>query len=264
MIDKIIEYETSPKNDEWFNRFVVAGGDTYSELGGYSGPEFDLYEGEELTAKAIEIMSDFEAVTLWASDGSLSTKSLIHEISNGCGFLYLSGHGNAVSWVTHPPVSEENIGLLSNLLIPFLKNRNKLPITVSGACLNSQFDVHPLRIFQDPFLLFSWHYKCWSWTLTSSPFGGSIATIGNTHLSWMDMEFGGGGSNWLELQFFNEYVNGTATLGNIWKNVLTSYVDTFPIDWETPSGSMSCIDAKTVQQWTLIGDPSLKIGGYSQ
>jgi hypothetical protein len=266
-IEKIIDYETSPKDNEWFNRFIVAGGDTYSEVGGYIGPEFDLYEGEEITAEAIEIMSDFEAVKLWASDGSLSTKSLLREISNGCCFLYLSGHGNAGSWVTHPPISEENIGSLSNLMIPFLRNRNKLPITVSGACLNSQFDVHPLRFFQDPFityLYFTRYLTCLSWSLTSSPFGGSIATIGNTHLSWMDIEFDGGGSNWLELQFFKEYVNGTTTLGTIWKNAITRYVETFPIDWETPSGKTSSIDAKTVQQWTLIGDPSLKIGGYYQ
>lgn len=149
--------------------------------------------------------------------------------------------------------------------LSLLRNRNKLPIAVSGACLNSQFDVHPLRFFQDPFityLYFTRYLTCWSWALTSSPFGGSIATIGNTHLSWMDIEFGGGGSNWLELQFFKEYVNGTTTLGNIWKNAITRYVETFPIDWDTPSGSTSSIDAKTVQQWTLIGDPTLNIGGY--
>lgn len=124
MIDKIINYETATANGEWFNRFVVAGGDTYSEAVDtrYSGPEFDSFEGEEITAEAISIMSDFEAVTLWASKGTLSTMSLLREISNGCGFLYLSGHGNAGTWVTYPPNSNENTGRLSNPLIPLLLN----------------------------------------------------------------------------------------------------------------------------------------------
>ncbi|MDG6218185.1 MAG: C25 family cysteine peptidase [Candidatus Thermoplasmatota archaeon] len=264
MINKIIDYETSPKDDTWFNRFVVAGGDTYSEAvdSKYVGPKYNLYEGEKITAEAVEIMSEFEAIKLWGSTETLSEISLLREITTGCGFLYLSGHGNAGSWVTYPPNRNEEIGRLTNLLIPFLRNRNKLPITISGGCLNSQFDVHPSRIFQNPYYYSTWRYKCWSWMLTSLPYGGSIATIGNTHLSWMDIEFGGGGSNWLELQFFKEYVNGTTTLGNIWKNAITSYVETFPIDWDTPSGSTSSIDAKTVQQWVLIGDPTLILKPY--
>jgi hypothetical protein len=262
MIDKIIDYETSNKDERWFNRFVVAGGDTYSEAKGNIGDEFDSYEGEILTAAAVEIMSDFQAVKLWASTGTLSTMSLINEITTGCGFLYLSGHGNPGLWTTNLPSSKKNVGLLPNLLIPLLRNTNKLPVCIVGACLNSKFDVHPLRIFYDNLIYFTWSYKCWSWALTSSPLGGSVATLGNTHLSWMDIEFGGGGSNWLELQFFREYVNGTTILGDIWKNAITSYVETFPIDWGTPSGKTSSIDAKTVQQWVLFGDPTLMIGGF--
>ncbi|MBS3802121.1 MAG: hypothetical protein KGY65_05155, partial [Candidatus Thermoplasmatota archaeon] len=105
----------------------------------------------------------------------------------------------------------------------------------------------------------TWLDKCWSWKLTSSPFGGSIATIGCTGLSWQGIEFGGGGSDWLELEFFKEYANGTTILGDIWKNVITKYVEEFPINWDTPSGEKSSLDAKTVQEWALIGDPTLKI-----
>ncbi|HMA83744.1 MAG TPA: hypothetical protein VKP59_05900, partial [Candidatus Thermoplasmatota archaeon] len=75
------------------------------------------------------------------------------------------------------------------------------------------------------------------------------------------IEFGGGGSDWLELEFFKEYANGTTILGDIWKNVITKYVEEFPIDWNTPSAEKSSLDAKTVQEWALIGDPTLEIGG---
>lgn len=51
-------------------------------------------------------------------------------------------------------------------------------------------------------------------------------------------------------------------IGQVWKDVLTSYLQFFPINWETPSGGSHSINAKTVQEWTLLGDPSLAIGGY--
>ncbi len=258
MIKKIIDYETSV-DDSWFRKMVVAGGDTYSEARGYIGSEFDSYEGEELTQQAINIMSDFEAIRLWASTNTLSTTTLLRSINDGCGFLYLSGHGNPGIWLTHPPNSSQKIGYFPNTFISLLRNNHKLPIAIDGGCLNCRFDVRPLRILHDPFTYHTWHNKCWGWALTSLPYGGSIATIGNTHLSWMDIEFGGGGSNWLELQFFREYANGTLILGNIWKNAITSYVETFPINWDTLSGNTSSIDVKTVQQWTLIGDPTLQI-----
>ena len=72
----------------------------------------------------------------------------------------------------------------------------------------------------------------------------------------------GGGVDWLNVQLFKEYSSDVKILGQIWKNAITKYLDEFPIDWETPSGEVSSIDAKSVQEWTLLGDPSLKIGGY--
>ncbi|RLF56610.1 MAG: hypothetical protein DRN27_09375 [Thermoplasmata archaeon] len=114
-------------------------------------------------------------------------------------------------------------------------------------------------MFCNPYIYGTWHRDCWSWKLTSLPHGGSIATIGCTGLSWQGIEFGGGGSDWLNIQFFKEYANGETTLGTIWKNAITEYVQTFPINWNTPSGKTSSIDAKTVQEWILIGDPTLEI-----
>jgi len=259
MINKIITYETETDYDEWFHQFVVAGGDTYSEARGYEGDIFNSYEGEQLTGEAIDIMSGFEATTLWASTETLSTLSIIKAINDGCGFLYLSGHGSPGVWCTHPPNSAKKVGSLPNQLMPFLRNKNKLPICIVGGCHNSQFDVHPFRIFQDSFMFNTWRSKCWSWKLTSSPHGGAVATIGCTGLGWQGIEFGGGGANWLNIQFFKEYSNGTTTLGTIWKNTITKYLQNFPIDWETPSGKLSSLDAKTVQEWTLIGDPSLQV-----
>lgn len=259
MINKIIRYETETDYDGWFHRFVVAGGDTYSEARGYIGEIYDSYEGEVLTSEAVDIMSGFNATKLFASTETLSTLSLIKAINQGCGFLYLSGHGSSGVWNTHPPNSDKTVGNLPNMLMSLLRNKNRLPVCIVGACHNSKFDVNPLRFFCNPYIYGTWHRDCWSWKLTSLPHGGSIATIGCTGLSWQGIEFGGGGVNWLNIQFFREYANGETTLGEIWKNVITEYVQTFPINWDSPSGKTSSIDAKTVQEWILIGDPTLKI-----
>ena len=41
----------------------------------------------------------------------------------------------------------------------------------------------------------------------------------------------------------------------VYSKTITDYIDTFsPNDDE--------LDRKTVEQWVLLGDPSLKIGGY--
>lgn len=262
-VDKIINYERTTYGSDWFKNMVVAGGDTYSEAREYYGDQYDEYEGEVNTQKAIDIMTNFTPIRLWASTGNLTTVALIKAINDGCGFLYLSGHGNPSVWVTHPPNSTAKVGNLPTLFMPFLINRNKLPICIVGGCHNSEFDVKPLNIIKDPISYSTWIPECWSWKMASKPFGGAIATIGCTGLGWQGIEYGGGGANWLNIQFFREYANGTDILGKIWKNTLTSYLEHFPIDWETPAGETSSLDAKTVQEWVLLGDPSLKIGGYA-
>jgi len=90
---------------------------------------------------------------------------------------------------------------------------------------------------------------------------GSIATIGSTGLCWYSAEYDGAGSNYLSTRFFKEYANGEKILGKIWYKCINSFLENNPIDWDEPSGSGSCIDSKTVQEWVLLGDPSLTIGG---
>ncbi|MCD4664447.1 MAG: hypothetical protein K8R68_04185, partial [Bacteroidales bacterium] len=208
--------------------------------------------------------------------------NIIKAVNVGCGFLYFSGHGNPAIWLTNTP-NDTDVGRFTIFHMPFLINRNKLPVCIVGGCHNSQFDVSPLDMFRgfreeglryfhsptkkDPYMGSFWNnewpLECWSWHLMSKPYGGSIATIGCTGLGWLGVEFGGGGINWLELQFFREYVTGTDIIGQIWKNALTEYLNNFSIDWATSAGGTSSLDAKTVQEWVLLGDPSLKIGGYS-
>ena len=250
IVKKIIDYEKNPASSSWFKNMVVVAGDTYAEeYYDYNGSDIG-YEGEINTQKALDIMNDFHPIKLWASTGNLDSYGLriIMAINRGCGFIYFSGHGSASTWFTYTPNWSDATGRFSLRHMLFLVNRNKLPVCIVGGCHNSQFDVNP--------------NPCWSYRMMSKPCGGSIATIGSTGLAWIGVEYGGGGADWLEIEFFKEYKNGTETIGQLWKNELTHFLNTFSIDWGTPSGGISSIDAKVVQQWTLLGDPTLKIGGY--
>lgn len=259
MVRKIISYEKQSADPSWFRRMGVVGGDTYQEYIGF--------EGEIYNQKVIDVMGDFSAVKLWVSNGYLSKKGwmIVKLINQGCGFLYLSGHGSPSKWATKTSEGDW-VGDFNQYMMFFLNNRHKLPVCLVGACHNSQFDTDPINLLtdtEDALVHSTWLPESWSWRLTSHPRGGSIATIGSTGLCWYGVEYGGGGTDWLNVQFFKEYSNNTEILGQVWKNVLTGFVDVFPIDWDTPSGDVSSIDAKSVQEWVLLGDPSLKIGGYS-
>ena len=271
MVNKIITYETKTYDSEWFNDFVVVAGDTYTQ-GEYP---FDTsgYEGEENTLKAIENMSSFNPIKLWISNGNFTgPKDVINAINKGCGFMFFDGHASPTSWGTHPYNSHEFQYGLSNSDMWKLWNFYKLPIVVAGACHNAQFDITPLNLiknFRESFFHNTWALECWAWKLTSKPFGGSIATIANTGLgmSKEDKKSMEGAGDFMDLQFFYVYGNNESDiLGECWGKAISRYIDAYPIDWDIPDSSEYVYDEKydlkTVQQWALLGDPSLKIGGY--
>jgi hypothetical protein len=167
-----------------------------------------------------------------------------------------------------------------------LSNTNKLPITVVGGCHNSLFNVSliPSMIQYYTMMLgrnnWMWTYiqavpQCWSWYLVQLPETGAIATIGNTGLGWgWEGEFCtvGAGDGWITSQFFRQYGDhygeeGYDILGHVFQQTQTSYINQFkdftlPECWWYPDFGWDEIDQQAVEQWVLLGDPSLKIGGY--
>ena len=259
MVQKIIQYEKEKAAESWFNRMVVVAGDTYTDN--------DYFEGEEATQRALENMTGFEPVKLWTSDGSFTGwHDVVREIIKGCGFLFFAGHGSPASWATHPPYNDsiwiKGLGIHQ---MPLLFNLKKLPICVVGGCHNSMFNV---SFFHRSWFGNRYVPECWSWWLTRKLGGGAIATFGCTGLGYgkedkQNPELGGA-SEYLEMLFFKEYGQyHTEFLGDVWKNVVTTYLDEFPIDWNQHAFNDTALDAKSVQEWVLLGDPSLKIGGYN-
>jgi Peptidase family C25 len=259
VVQKIIQYETMSVAESWFKTMVVVAGDTYPGRTPY-------YDGEVYTQQGLDLMTGFNPVKVWASDGSLkSWVDVVSAINKGCGFLWLSGHGNPKSWATHPP--DDNKTWISGLRLrnlPFLHNRQKLPVCITGSgCFNSMFNVSLLNshwVFglRTPY--------CISWALMIQRDGGSIATIGATAFSYEspDISLGVGGIEWLDRQFFAEYGrNHTDILGNTWRKAVTAVLTSCPIDWSDNTVDGAALIAKNIEQWVLFGDPSLKIGGYS-
>jgi hypothetical protein len=275
--NKIIEYEETKAEESWFKHMVLIGGDTYPYEGRYAGCEAEI--DTDLSAS---FMDGFTFTRLWASTGTLTGQSVVEDaINEGAGFIHMAGHANPASLVTHPPFQkEEKITILQMFNVfdplnfnPDLTNKEKLPVIVVGGCHNSQFNVSLSKIvegikeygfkgyfLESPYKFFymEWVPECWSWWLTSNPNGGAIATLGNTGLG---MGIGGedyvtGLDGWLFPRFFKHYgQQGEEFVGMAQSSAIIDYVNEFDIN------SVSA-DRQMVQQWALLGDPSLMIGGY--
>ena len=257
MVNKIINYEKEKCDDDWFKNMVVVAGDTYPG---------DDYEGETETQEALDKMLGFNHIKLWCSLGTFnSSKDVINAINKGCGFLYFQGHGAPSCWGTNSPILNKYINGLQNGEMHKLKNYKKLPVCIIGGCHNSLINV---SLFHTTWNAGIPCFKCFSWRLANKIGGGTIASIGNTALGYgpkdkLDPSPGGGGGD-IATYFFDAYgINNTDNLGEAWGKAIGSYLDEFTIKWDENSYNDTSIDAKTVMQWMLIGDPSLKIGGYS-
>ncbi len=258
IVNKIINYENELASNQWFKNMLVVAGDTYTD-------KTEYIDGEVYTQMALDNMPGFNPVKLWTSDGTLKNSwDTVKKINLGCGFIFFSGHGNPASWATHPPYDDTIwIDGMKLRYMPFLFNKNKLPICITGSgCFNNMFNVsilnHPYSVYPIP--------KCWGEGMIFNTHGGSIATIGSTAFSYEspDINSDRGGIEWLDIQFFREYgINNIHVLGECWKNTISSFLDNFSINWMDTSSDGDALIVKNVQQWLLIGDPSLKIGGFN-
>lgn len=277
MTNKIIDYETNTYGQEWFNKMISIGGDSHDD----SGTNYN--EGEVACEYVFnEYMTESTPVKLYASyrdtdpQHTPSSENIVREISSGSGFLLFEGHGHPGSWNTHWPGEfnwEDTPGGISCYTFSKLDNGEKLPIVVVGGCHNSQFNITLLgTILQKPY---TWTHgqpfaECFGWHIVRKIDGGGIASFGNTGLGYgavgnhSDVDGDGidlpdtlealGG--YQIVQFFKTYDEGVDILGEVWGGAQSKYLDTFP-------GMDDQTDCKTVEQWPLLGDPSLKIGGYS-
>lgn len=279
IVNKIITYERNLADPSWFQKIVVVGGDPYDDQG------TNYPEGELIGDKAASYLPEFEPRKLYSSNKDTNpdftplTKNIVREINEGCGFLLFDGHGGPSWWNTFWPGDFATMiqnGGISISEFSQLHNGKKLPICIVGGCHNNLFNVSFFSTITDPRnRRFTWSYgipilECWGWSLTVRRGGGAIATIGNTGLGYEAGgevgDLNGDGINepdcveslcgYLETQFFKGYqIHHIDMLGANWCHSIAEYLRIYP-------GMQGWSDAKTLEQWVLFGDPSLKIGGY--
>ncbi len=279
VVNKIIEYETGDFQASWFNRMLAIAGDTYLEI---DNPDWVGIEGEEYANQALDYMSAYSPTRLFLSENGFSgPDDVVDELNQGYGFVYFVGHGNPNTWGNHPPNDHKFVIGLQNQDMNQLKNNERYPVCVVSGCHNSQFDVHLLNILkgflEDGFDYFSrrgkiwrneWVPESWGWKMTRLENSGSIVTYGATALGHTkeDKSSFTGGINELEVELFRQIgVEEINHAGDVLKNAITWYLDTYPVDWDSTDQIVledSWVDVQVAQSYILFGDPSLKIGGY--
>jgi hypothetical protein len=277
MIDKIVEYETQA-DDSWFKKGIVVSGDTFppSRGGAAGAPEGIIETG--VTVGLLESLG-FIMNKLWTSIPGAWTgpEDVLNAINEGAGFIHFAGHSNPAYWGNYLPDAESEDGYIDGISIfemVNLKNNGEYPVVVFGGCHSSQFNVTLAHMWRDikeyglmGYLLkspFRFYYFEWVPRDMSSMFvlkedGGAIAVMGNSGLGYgyVGVETLEGLGGWIEPRFFKEYTEfGIDVVGFAHDQAIADYINII--------GNMNSdqIDRKTIEEWVLIGDPSLKIGGY--
>ncbi len=241
VVNKIINYENKG-GENWFNRIVLVGGDTF--------PGWGVREGEVMNEIVAQIMSDFEPYKIQYSLENLNALEIQKALQKGCGFLYYSGHGFPYGWATHGE-SEKWIGRYFTPYILALFNGYKLPVIFFDACLTAKLDFNSSDLREDGVPIpFNATFPCFAWYFIRHPYGGAIATIGATRVAFTGVDENGPhwGASYLAYKFFSAYRK---------MNILGEVFATAQIEYAS-----SIWDTWTIEEFILLGDPTLKIGGY--
>lgn len=265
VVNKIISYEKDTYEQNWFKKIILAGGDTFPPSKG-SVPF--VYEGEIVNEKVSQMLPDFEHIFLWSSKRNLNAITFNRAINDGAGFLSYAGHGFEHGWGTYKPNAlSSRIGFPQPTYltpyIQFLKNEEKLPIIFFDACLTAKLDYNLsdlaeyFKVFEmlikitglknDPYN----HMPCFAWCFVMKEQGGAIAAIGATRPAYADVDSSGihAGAGYIDWMFFDSYEDGI-NLGNMLSQAQIKYL--------TSKGR----DYFTIEEYMLLGDPTLKTGGY--
>jgi len=272
IVNKIIEYENNAQGTSWINRALLVGGDTNPGV----GDPFP-YEGEADCNYTEQLLKDFNVTKLIISDGSLAGKDdFIAEFNHGNGFVLFHGHGKQNSLFTHT-TEGELFEVFHVDYISDLENKGMYPIMLVGCCATTEFDVGIFNFLSVLKNLKQYHYffgfknecvpEVFSWDMIKTPDKGLIAHIGSSSTAWGaagddnhdeipdSVQFGY--TSGLCAEFFKLIGDGEIdTLGDVYTNALNAII-------ENNSAKYDRIQCKCVQEFQLIGDPSLKIGGYS-
>jgi hypothetical protein len=266
--DKIIEYENNAYGQSWLDNLILCGGDTHA--GFYEENIWLLFllskgyfhrrafEGEYFCDKVADLLDDYNPVKCYASGffnpsiKSLTVDNINDAINSGGSFFLYVGHGFGSCFGTHPPFS-------TRLWLPFpnmyrisdieeLSNGGMLPVAIFSACHCANFDYMPNPI---------------GWEFIKHDSGGSIASIACTTVSYSPLttytteSYNG----YLTMSFFEGFDDGIDILGDLWGYSIDCYLEDESV-WMDIFPPAIWMHYLCLEEWVLLGDPSLKIGGY--
>lgn len=253
IVDKIIVYEQNTFGQDWFHQMIFIGGNTFPNIFQPGN------EGEKHNLLVMDMMDDFTpSAVIWTSEGNFHPWTINRAINKGAGFIDYSGHGFEHGLGTYKPHGRH----LKTYLTPYvngLRNGYELPIIFFDACLTAKLDFtlqdvldyKQYRLFDIIARIMDYNTSiklpCFAYSFLKHPNGGAIATIGATRTAFGDEDFG---CEKLSLEFFDAYERGIQ-LGEMFAAAQTSYRYQIPTD------------EFTIEEFVLLGDPSLHVGGYS-
>ena len=254
MIEKIMSYENSKAG----NKIVLAGGDNFEQEG---------IEGEIVCDKTLEYLPGFDAAKVYASQTDVSAKTIKEALGDGAAFIHMHGHGSPIYWSTHKPDGfdkwEPGIGIWD---LPTFFNK-EYPIVIIGGCHTAMFNV---SLTIHPWTGGIPAPEGLSWWFARKYGGGGIASFGYTAFPVAypgnegDLDGDGidepdcveSGYGYMQLGLFKAYgEEGKEFLGECWGYAVARYIEHFKIPYQR-------WHLHTIQSFVLLGDPTLKIGGY--
>jgi len=254
MIQKSIDYE----NSQTSKNIVLVGGDNFEPEG---------YEGNIVCDKTLTYLPGYSSEKVYSSEMDVTAKAIRTAIGGGSTFAHLHGHASPVSWSTHKPENfdewEQGLYVLD---YPLFSN-DEYTIAVFGGCHTAMFNV---SLFNHPWLGNIGFPEDLSWWFVRKIGGGGIAALGYTcfpvAMPGEDGDLDGDGINdpdcaesgygYMQLELFYAYgQEGKQFLGDCWGYAVDKYSDAFKIPEER-------YHIHTITGFVLLGDPSLKIGGY--
>jgi hypothetical protein len=271
IVKKIISYENHANGNTWKKRALLIGGDTNPGV----GDPFQ-YEGEADCNYTQQCLTDYDVKKLLISDQTLKDHNdFISSFNEGNAFVLFHGHGLQIRLFTHSAEGEQ-INVFHRDHISQLKNKDMYPIVVVGCCVTTEFDVgilNFLTIFKNlkqHHYFLNFKHECvpevLGWDLIKQQEKGSIAHIGCSSTAWGadgDENHDGipdsvqmGYTSGLCAEFFDIIGEGEIDiLGDVYSDAMTRVI-------EENNARNDRVQCKCVQEFQLIGDPSLKIGGY--
>ena len=274
IVEKIITYENNTAGQPWFNTLIVCGADDARSLLIEAALPFLLgrvgvpvFEGEYLGNHAARILSGFSAKKIYGSGlinpltKALTIANINDAINDGAGFLMFNGHGSAECAIL------TNFPFMKNVWLPAphryncsdvdaLTNGHKLPVALFGGCNCGDFNASDCPI---------------AWKFIAHENGGAVASIACTAGATMVLgslcvkSFHGH----MLMGIFSAYAEGTDCVGDLWCESIRNYLN--DADAMALGDAFSLFNWRDIlanhyvlEQWTLFGDPTLKIGGYPE